>query len=87
MLAKQEKIRVRSEKFHGGAGLKRWKRSRGFLQFLLDTENYTIITESSRDQSAKSLKQAAMVTGGYYSSNSRRFRAREVAGSEGKERG
>jgi hypothetical protein len=39
VLAKQEKIRVRSEKFHGGAGLKRWKRSRGFLQFLLDIEN------------------------------------------------
>jgi hypothetical protein len=30
VLAKHEKIRVRSEKFHGGAGLKRWKRSRGF---------------------------------------------------------
>jgi hypothetical protein len=30
VLAKQEKIRVRFEKFHGGAGLKRWKRSRGF---------------------------------------------------------
>jgi hypothetical protein len=30
VLAKQEKIRVRSEKFHGGAGLRRWNRSRGF---------------------------------------------------------
>jgi hypothetical protein len=30
VLAKHEKIRVRSEKFHGGAGLKRWKRSREF---------------------------------------------------------
>jgi hypothetical protein len=71
VLAKQEKIRVRFEKFHGGAGLKRWKNLGGFLQFSLDTKIYTIITESSRDQSAKSLKQAAMVTGGYCSSNSR----------------
>jgi hypothetical protein len=30
VLAKHEKIRVRSEKFHGGAGWKRWKRSREF---------------------------------------------------------
>jgi hypothetical protein len=30
VLAKTEKFRVRSEKYHGGAGLKRWKRSRGF---------------------------------------------------------
>jgi hypothetical protein len=30
VLAKQEKIRVRSEKFYGGAGLRRWNRSRGF---------------------------------------------------------
>jgi hypothetical protein len=30
VLAKQEKIRVRSKKFRGGAGLKRWKRSREF---------------------------------------------------------
>jgi hypothetical protein len=30
VLAKHEKIRVRSEKFHGGAGLRRWKRYRGF---------------------------------------------------------
>jgi hypothetical protein len=37
VLAKHEKIRVRSEKFHGGAGLKRWKRYRGFLQILQDT--------------------------------------------------
>jgi hypothetical protein len=49
VLAKHEKIRVRSEKFHGGAGLKRWKRSRGFLQFSLDPAIYTVITESSRD--------------------------------------
>jgi hypothetical protein len=30
VLAKQEKFRVLSKKFHGGAGLKRWNRSRGF---------------------------------------------------------
>jgi hypothetical protein len=30
VLAKQENIRVRSEKFHGGAGLRGWNRSRGF---------------------------------------------------------
>jgi hypothetical protein len=46
VLAKQEKIRVRSEKFHGGAGLKRWKRSRGFSEIFTRHknlhDNYTI---------------------------------------------
>jgi hypothetical protein len=49
VLAKQEKIRVRFEKFHGGAGLERWKRSRGFLQFSLDTKMHTIFTGFFRD--------------------------------------
>jgi hypothetical protein len=30
MIANTEKFRVRSEKFHGGAGLRRRNRSRGF---------------------------------------------------------
>jgi hypothetical protein len=30
VLTKYEKIRVRSEKFYGGAGLRRWNRFRGF---------------------------------------------------------
>jgi hypothetical protein len=49
VLAKHEKIRVRSEKFHGGAGLKRWKDIGGFLQILQDTGIFTVITEPSRD--------------------------------------
>jgi hypothetical protein len=40
VLAKQEKIRVGSEKFHGGAGLKRWKRSRGFAAIFARYRNF-----------------------------------------------
>jgi Asp-tRNA(Asn)/Glu-tRNA(Gln) amidotransferase B subunit len=40
VLAKQEKIRVRSEKFHGGAGLKRWKRFRGFPTIFARHRNF-----------------------------------------------
>jgi hypothetical protein len=40
VLAKQEKIRVRYEKFHGGAGLKRWKRSRGFPTIFARHRNF-----------------------------------------------
>jgi hypothetical protein len=49
VLANWEKFRVRSEKFHGGAGLRRCNRSEGFLQIMQDTENYTIITKFFRD--------------------------------------
>jgi hypothetical protein len=47
VLANTKKFRIRSEKFYGGAGLRRCNRSRGFLKFSQDTENYTIITEFS----------------------------------------
>jgi hypothetical protein len=40
VLAKQEKIRVRSEKFHGGAGLRRWNRSRGFSTIFPRRRNF-----------------------------------------------
>jgi hypothetical protein len=40
VLAKQEKVRVRSEKFHGGAVLKRWKRSRGFSAIFARHRNF-----------------------------------------------
>jgi hypothetical protein len=59
VLAKHEKIRVRSEKFHGGAGLKRWKRYRGFLQFSLDTENYTVITDFFQGLNREKLETAS----------------------------
>jgi hypothetical protein len=40
MIANTEKFRVRSEKFHGGAGLKRWKRSRGFSAIFARHRNF-----------------------------------------------
>jgi hypothetical protein len=40
VLAKYEKIRVRSEKFHGGAGLRRWKRFRGFPTIFARHRNF-----------------------------------------------
>jgi hypothetical protein len=49
VLVNREKIRVRSEKFYGGAGLRRCNRSRGFLQVSQDIEIYAIIIESSRE--------------------------------------
>jgi hypothetical protein len=40
VLAKTEKFGVRSKKFHGGAGLKRWKRSRGFSAIFTRHRNF-----------------------------------------------
>jgi hypothetical protein len=67
--------------------LKRWKRSRGFLQFSLDTAIYTVITDFFQGLNRKSFKSGSNGGGGYCSSDSRRFRAREVTGSGAKERG
>jgi hypothetical protein len=54
VLAKIEKIRVRSEKFHGGAGLKRWKRSRGFsaksARHRKEQENYIFLQGLNREK-------------------------------------
>jgi hypothetical protein len=44
----QEKFRVRSEKDHGGAGLKRCNRSMGFSANFTRHRKYTIITKSFR---------------------------------------
>jgi hypothetical protein len=49
VLSDTEKFRVRSEKFHDGAGLRRCNRSRGFLQISQDTKIYVIITEFFRE--------------------------------------
>jgi hypothetical protein len=46
-LTNTEKIRVRSEKFHGGARLKRWNRFRGFsaifARYRKEQENYIFL--------------------------------------------
>jgi hypothetical protein len=75
VLAKQEKIRVRSEKFHGGAGLKRWKRSRGFPAKFARHRNFRGNYRSFQGLDREKLETGSNGGGWYCSSNSRRFRA------------
>jgi hypothetical protein len=78
---------VRSEKFHGGAGLRRCNRSRGFFEIFARHrkihDNYTFL----QGLNCKKLQHSAMVTGGHCSPNFRQFRAWEVARSGANERG
>jgi hypothetical protein len=60
VLANTEMFWVRSEKFHGGAGLRRCNRFRGFLQISQDTEIYAIITESFGTKFQKAWNNTAM---------------------------
>jgi hypothetical protein len=87
VLANTKKFRVRSEKFHGGAGLRRCNRSRGFsVNFARHgnlRDNYRIFQGLNR----KSFKSGSNDGGGYFSSNCHRSRAREVARSGANERG
>jgi hypothetical protein len=81
-LTNTEKIRVRPEKFHGGAGLKRWKRSRGFLQNLQETGKNRRITSFFGDWIAKarvsSMAAARKLPVGQNWSDLDHGRAREV---------
>jgi hypothetical protein len=87
VLANTEKFRVRSKKFYGGAGLRRYNRSRGFpanfARHINLRDNYRIL----QGLNCKKLKSSSNGDGGYCSSNSRRSRAREVARSGANERG
>jgi hypothetical protein len=67
--------------------LKRCNRSRGFSIIFARHKNFHGNYRIFQGPICKKLKQPPMVTSGYCSSNSRRFRAREVAGSRGNERG
>jgi hypothetical protein len=53
VLANREKFRVRSEKYQGGAGLKRCNRSRGFSANFRTHRKNRKITSFSRDWTAK----------------------------------
>jgi hypothetical protein len=75
------------KKIMGGAGLKRYNRSRGFsakfARYRKVHDNYRIF----QGLNCKKLHNTAMVVGGYCFGNSRQSRAREIARSRANERG
>jgi hypothetical protein len=87
VLANEEKFRVRSKTLHGGAGLRRCNRSRGFFANFARHRNLRDNYKILQGLNCKKLETGSNGDDGYCSSNSHRSRARKVARSGANERG